>query len=79
MDVHLMTRRRINMRASGETGGKLSELIKQAIDDHELSNTEYERILALADADGVIDPQERGLLALLQDMLSDGSIKKIPG
>jgi tellurite resistance protein len=67
------------MRASGETGGKLSELIKQAIDDHELSNTEYERILALADADGVIDPQERGLLALLQDMLSDGSIKKIPG
>jgi hypothetical protein len=67
------------MRASGETGGKLSELIKQAIDDHELSNTEYERILALADMDGVIDPQERGLLALLQDMLSDGSIKKIPG
>jgi hypothetical protein len=67
------------MRASGETGGKLSELIKQAIDDHELSNTEYERILALAHADGVIDPQERGLLALLQDMLSDGSIKKIPG
>jgi tellurite resistance protein len=67
------------MRASGETGGKLSELIKQAIDDHELSNTEYERILALADADGVIDPQERGLLAQLQDMLSDGSIKKIPG
>jgi hypothetical protein len=54
-------------------------LIKQAIDDHELSNTEYERILALADADGVIDPQERGLLTLLQDMLSDGSIKKIPG
>jgi hypothetical protein len=54
-------------------------LINKAIDDHELSNTEYELILALAHADGVIDPQERGLLALLQDMLSDGSIKKIPG
>ena len=67
------------MRVSGETGGKITELIKQAIDDHELSNTEYERILALADADGVIDPQERGLLAQLQDMLSDGSIKRIPG
>jgi len=64
---------------SGETGGKLSELIKIAIDDHELSNTEYERILALANSDGVVDPKERGLLAQLQDMLSDGSIKRIPG
>ena len=67
------------MRVSVDTGAKLSELIKQAIDDHELSSTEYERILALADSDGVIDPQERGLLAQLQDMLSDGSIKRIPG
>jgi len=67
------------MRVSGETGEKLSELIKKAIDDHELSNTEYERILALADSDGVIDRQERSLLAQLQDMLSDGSIKRIPG
>jgi tellurite resistance protein len=67
------------MAALGGTGGKLSELIKKAIEDHELSNTEYERILALADSDGVIDPQERGLLAQLRDMLSDGSIKRIPG
>jgi len=67
------------MRVSGETGAKLSELIKKAIEDHELSNTEYERILALAGSDGVIDRQERGLLAQLQDMLSDGSIKRIPG
>jgi tellurite resistance protein len=79
MDDNLVTRRRNNMRVSGETGGKLSELIKHAIDDHEISNTEYERILALADSDGVIDRQERGLLAQLQDMLSDGSIKRIPG
>ena len=67
------------MRASGETGGKLMELIRKAIDDHELSNSEYERILALAHADGIIDPQERGHLTQLQAMLSDGSIKKIPG
>jgi uncharacterized membrane protein YebE (DUF533 family) len=67
------------MRVSGETGAKLSELIKKAIEDHELSHTEYERILALAGSDGVIDRQERGLLAQLQDMLSDGSIKRIPG
>ncbi|MBE0568342.1 MAG: hypothetical protein IH577_01520 [Deltaproteobacteria bacterium] len=66
------------MSGSGESGGKLSELIRKAIDDHKLTNMEYERILSLADSDGVIDPQERSLLAQLQDMLSDGSIKRVP-
>lgn len=67
------------MAISGETGGRLKELIKKAIDDHELTYTEYGRILAMADADGVIDPQERNLLRQLQDMIADGSIKRIPG
>jgi len=66
------------MPVSGDTGGKLAELIKKAIDDHRLTNTEYERILALADADGIIDRQEKRLLAQLQDMLSDGTIKRVP-
>jgi len=66
------------MTVSGETGGKLAEFIKKAIDDHQLTNSEYERILSLADADGVIDRQERRLLAQLHDMLADGSIKRVP-
>jgi len=66
------------MPVSGDTGGKLAELIKKAIDDHRLTNSEYERILALADADGIIDRQEKRLLAQLQDMLSDGTIKRVP-
>ena len=67
------------MRMPGETGKKLADLIHQAIEDHQLTSTEYERILALADADAVIDPQERLLLAELQDMISDGSVKRVPG
>jgi len=66
------------MAVSGETGGKLAELIKKAIHDGKITNTEYDRILVLADADGVIDPQEKRLLAQLQDMLSNKMIVRVP-
>jgi len=66
------------MPVSGETGGRLAELIKKAIDDGKLTNSEYERILSLADADGVIDPQEKRLLAQLQEMLSNKSVVRVP-
>lgn len=66
------------MPVSGETGGRLAELIKKAIDDGKLTNSEYERILSLADADGVIDPQERRLLAQLQEMLSNKTVVRVP-
>lgn len=67
------------MPVSGETGGKLAEMIKNAISDQQLSNSEYERILALADADGHIDAQEKRLLAQLQEMLTSKVIKRVPG
>ena len=57
---------------------KLSEAIKKAIDDHQITNAEYEAILAIADEDGVIDPQERRLLAELQDMIAEKSVKRVP-
>jgi tellurite resistance protein len=66
------------MPISGETGGKLAEAIKKAIDDHEITNMEYERILALADADGIVDAQERKMLANLQEMMSNGTVKRVP-
>lgn len=59
------------------SAGKLSELIKKAIDDHVITNAEYEEILALANEDGVIDPQERNLLGQLQDMIADKTIKRV--
>jgi DnaJ-domain-containing protein 1 len=67
------------MQRSGETGGKLSELIKKALHDLEITNTEYEQILALADEDGVIDSQERQQLAQLQTMIGNGTVKRVPG
>lgn len=63
---------------SGETGGKLAEMIKKAINDGKLTNSEYERILALADADGVMDRQEKRLLTQLQEMLADKSVVRVP-
>jgi hypothetical protein len=53
-------------------------MIKKAIDDGQLTNSEYDRILALADADGVIDAQEKRLLSQLQEMLSNRTIKRVP-
>ena len=64
---------------SGESGKKLADMIKKAIDDSELTNSEYDKILALADADLVIDSQEKALLGQLQDLLANGTIKKVKG
>jgi len=64
---------------SGESGKRLGDLIKKAIDDCEITTTEYEQILAMADADQHIDAQERNLLNQLQSMIGDSTIKKIPG
>jgi hypothetical protein len=58
---------------------KLKTMIDKAIEDHELTTTEYEKILALANADMKIDPQERQLLAQLQELLTSGVVKRVPG
>ena len=63
---------------SGVTGGKLAEMIKKAIQDGKLSNSEYEQILSLAQADHVVDSQEKRLLTQLQEMLSDKSVVRVP-
>jgi hypothetical protein len=58
---------------------RLKEMIDKAIEDHQLTTTEYEKILMLANADMKIDPQERQLLAQLQDLLTSGAVKRVPG
>lgn len=62
-----------------ESGKRLAEMIKKAIDDGQLTMTEYEQILALAEEDGHIDAHERSLLANLQELIANGSVKRIPG
>ncbi len=62
-----------------EPSNKLAEMIKKAISDLELSTSEYEAILAQAGADKVIDSNEKVLLKQLQEMLANGTIKRVPG
>ena len=63
----------------GSSGNRMCEMIKKAIEDGELTTTEHEQILALADEDGIIDSQERRQLNQLQELLANGSVKKVPG
>jgi len=58
---------------------KLKAMIDKAIEDHQITTTEYEKILALANADMKIDAQERQLLSQLQELMSNGTIKRVPG
>lgn len=64
---------------SGESGAKLSEMIKKAIQDLEVTDTEFDQIMAVANEDGHIDSQEQALLSQLHSMLANGTIKKVPG
>jgi uncharacterized membrane protein YebE (DUF533 family) len=60
-----------------EPGRKLGDLISKAIKDLELTNSEHQKIVAMAHADGVIDTQERQLLGQLQQMIANGTVKKV--
>ncbi|MFO8239782.1 MAG: hypothetical protein R6T90_02160 [Dissulfuribacterales bacterium] len=63
---------------SGETGRKLAEMIKKAIRDSELTVSEHNKILAIADGDLMIDSHEQNLLKELQNLIANGTIKRVP-
>lgn len=62
-----------------KSGKSLEELIKRAIDDHVIKNSEYEEIIELAHKDGKIDAHERVLLQELNDLIADKSVKRVAG
>ncbi len=51
---------------SGEAGSKLGEMIKKANDDGQVTNSEYNKILALSDQNFHLDPLEKKFLRELQ-------------
>lgn len=60
-------------------GGKtLEQVIKKAIEDHQITNAEYEEIIHLAHEDGHIDKHEKILLNELKNMIADKSVKRVP-
>jgi len=63
---------------SGDAGIKLAEMIKKAIDDGELTNSEYNKILGLADQDFHLDSQEKQLFRELQELLANQTVKRVP-
>ena len=61
----------------GDSGKKLSDVIKKAIRDCEISTAEYNEILRIADEDATIDPQEQQLLSQLHQLVANGTIKRV--
>lgn len=61
------------------SGAELAEMIKKAIFDLEICNSDYDKIMKIVHADQHLDAQEKNLLKQLQDMLANGTIKRVAG
>jgi len=59
------------------SASSLRQMIERAIEDHELTRSEYDMIIHHA-MEGGIDNQEKALLNQLQEMIADKSIKMVP-
>ncbi len=60
-----------------DSSRKLAQRIQAAIEDHELTQREYDEILAIVHEDHVIDPQEKALMGELMHLLENGSVKLV--
>ena len=58
---------------------KLADMINKAIADCEITSSEYDAIIKIANEDQHIDPQEQKLLNQLQSLLANGTIKRVKG
>jgi len=58
---------------------KLADMINKAIADCEITSSEYDAIMKIANEDQHIDPQEQKLLNQLQSLLANGIIKRVKG
>ena len=72
---HIFVTKRVMKRVNLKDSADLRKLIEEAIEDGIITRQEYETIINLASRDGYIDQVERSLLAELQQMISDGSVK----
>jgi hypothetical protein len=60
-----------------KSGLELKEVIEKAIKDHVITAEEYDEIMKAANQDGLIDDHEQRLLSELQNMIADGSVKRV--
>ena len=62
-----------------DSAARLADMIKKAIADCEITSSEYNAIMKIANEDQHIDNQEQKLLSQLQSLLSNGTIKRVKG
>ena len=62
-----------------KSGLELKEVIEKAMKDHVITNSEYEEIMGVASNDGTVDDHEQRLLSQLQEMLENGTLKRVTG
>lgn len=67
------------MKKPSQSATSLKSLISHAISDLEVTPAEYQEIMDLAHDDGVIDKEEKVILAQFQQMISNGTIKRVRG
>jgi hypothetical protein len=58
---------------------KLAEMINKAITDCEITSSEYDAIMKVANEDQHIDRQEQKLLSQLQALMANGTVKRVKG
>ena len=62
-----------------KSGLELKEVIEKAMKDHVITNSEYVEIMKVASKDGIVDNHEQRLLSQLQELLENGTLKRISG
>lgn len=67
------------MKKPSKSASNLKELINHAIQDCEITPDEYNKIMDCAHEDSHIDNEEKALLSQFQQMLSNGTIKRVKG
>ncbi len=67
------------MKKPSQSASNLKELINDAIRDMEITPDEYNKIMECAHDDSHIDKEEKALLSQFQQMLSNGTIKRVKG
>lgn len=60
-----------------ESADRLKKMIENAIEDHQITRSEYDLILHIATEDGHIDRQEQSLLEQLQEMIENKTVKVV--
>jgi|GEM_PF-408560 len=65
------------MAKPSKSAGTLKELINHAIQDLEVTPSEYQAIMDLAQDDHVLDKEEQALLSQFHAMLSNGTITRV--